>query len=166
MKKLLILILLYGLHAKANTDDPQKSVFILQSKIGYLSLSSPLGKLIPSKDSLYIGYGDHLINLANNSYIGFVELYYSLDNVIEWTYGYEFMRQNTFSFGFHSAVVVTFKNLGLGLGIGAFMRVNIVEFASIALQINTLYPIANDEFKLILVPALSTRIYLNYLVNK
>ena len=95
MKKLLILsLLLYGLYAQAD------------SKNNYIDISGGLSAGgISALPVFSLGYGRHIIN--SNSYLGFIGI--NLGSIVvgksrlpimaEVKYGYEFMRNNTFSFG-------------------------------------------------------------------
>ncbi len=104
-----------------------------------------------------LGYGRHITN--SNSYLGFIGMNLGsiginksiLPIFTEVKYGYEFMRQNTFSFGLDILALIikartvrletppyvlsseTFK-VGIGGGFDAYLRTKVTESISILLK--------------------------------
>ena len=140
MKKVLILILLISsLHAQAENKKDSFVEF-------YLGAGPAVMRIIPAF-SLAV-YGKHLTS-SSNSYLGFVGINWSMLTILEAKYGYEFMRENTFSFGLDiSGLLSAYTGLkggrgssfpesispGFGGGTGIFVRAGITKSISILLR--------------------------------
>jgi len=143
MKKLLILVLLLcGLYAQAGIHNSKDSFVDIHGGIGAFFIFTPVFSL---------GYGKHITN-SSDSYLGFWSINWSMLTIFEAKYGYEFMRQNIFSFGLDiSALISAYLGLGsdspgvdhsfietlqsgLGGGVGAYMQAGVTESISILLR--------------------------------
>ena len=134
MKKILIVsLLLCGFYTQA--DMYTKSNFI-NAHLGYIySTPHEAGGSIRFP-TVGVGYGRHMT--YNDSYIGFFEVNYLLPT-FEVKYGYEFMRQNTFSFGLDISLLILPLGASKGLwglvGAGVFGKKSLTQFIDIILQL-------------------------------
>ena len=107
MKKILIVsLLLCGFYTQAD-------MYTSSHKDNFVELHLGAGPVIFTIIPTFsLGYGKHIIN-SSNSYLGFWGLNWSMLTILEAKYGYEFMRQNTFSFGLDISALLSVY-LGLG----------------------------------------------------
>ena len=144
MKKLLILMLLYGLYAKADMDSDSNN------NNSFVTL---YGGLNPTT-LMTIGFGRHITN-SSNSYFGSIIfgatflyehiLIPTAVTSLKVRYGYEFMRQNTVSFGLDTSLILTNDMFdessikGFRGDFGLFVKTEITESIATLLRVGSIY---------------------------